>query len=338
MSHGITDRDIQVSANQAWHGLTTIHEGKITREIAHPFEIIESPIYHKVSKPNDYGINEDTFIECPTFKQLLASDDFLPIGEPYASSYCPSSIETFWEIVRKGFGDTPYEVVSAGTVDNRCKVFASIKVSDGFRIGDREFKDFITILDSYDKSTSLQARYSNVCVVCANTFAANMQSGTQVGKAKHTQMIEMNISRLIDAIDGFIGTSASFKALLTEAYTTPCSRDEARAWITGIEGRNATASGLTNGMLQKTARMVELFDQGRGNEGRTRLDAFSAVTDFHSNESSNRKSEGAQRYSSEFGASAQVKNLVATRFEKDWEHNVRVGEGLLARDKAVLVS
>ena len=333
MSHGITERDIQVSASQAWHGLTTIHEGQITREIAHPFEIIESPIYHKVSKPNEFGINEDVFIECPTFKQLLASDDFLPIGEPYANSYCPSTISAFWEIVRKGFGDTPYEVVSAGTVDNRCKVFASIKVSDGFRIGDREFKDFITILDSYDKSTSLQARYSNVCVVCANTFAANMQSGTQVGKANHTQMIEMNIGRLIDAIDGFVGTSASFQAMLTESYKTPCSRDEARAWVAGVETRNSDR--LTNGMLQKSARIMELFETGKGNEGRNRLDVFSSLTDFHSNESSNRKGEGAQRYTSEFGSSAQVKSMVASTFTKDWDHNVRRGERMLDKDVAL---
>lgn len=333
MSHGITERDLQVSSKQAWHGLSTIHEGEITRDIAHPFEIIESPIYHKVSKHNEYGINEDVFIKCPTFKQLLASDDFLPIGEPYASSYCPSTIEAFWEIVRKGFGDTPYEVVSAGTVDNRCKVFASIKVGDGFRIGDREFKDFITILDSYDKSTSLQARYGNVCVVCANTFAANMHSGTQIGKAKHTQMIEINIGRLIDAIDGFVGTSAAFQAMLTESYKTTCSRDEARAWVAGIETRNSTH--LTNGMIQKSARIMELFEVGKGNEGQNRLDAFSALTDFYSNESSNRKGKGAQRYSSEFGSSAQVKSMVASTFAKDWDHNVHRGERMLNQKVAL---
>jgi len=333
MSHLILERDRQCGLQQAWHQLTTIVD-TVTRENSMPFEVIESPIYYKVQKPDEYGIERDVFIEDPEFKTLLASDDFLPVGQPYGSSYCPTSIQTFWEVIRKGMGDTPFQVISAGTVDNRQKVFASLKVSDGFQIGDRIFKDYITLLDSFDKSTSLQARYSSIAVVCANTFAANMQSGTQIGKAKHTAMIEMNIGRLIDAMDAFAGTSAKFKSLLQEAHETPCPRDEARAWLTGIECRNADT--LTNGMKQKTARMIELFDGGRGNQGKTRLDAFSALTDFHSNESTNRKADNAQYYTSEFGASAAVKTLAVSRFKDDWSKNVRHGERLLNEDKSLL--
>lgn len=336
MSAGITERDIQSAATQAWHGKTNIVD-VVTRENSMPYEVLESPISYIVQKPCEItGLMEDITLIDPEYKRLIASDDFLPIGEPYAESYHPSSIAAFWEIIRKGMGDTPYQIASAGTVDNRCKLFASIKVSEGFRIADREFKDYITLIDSFDKSTSLQARYSSICVVCANTYAMVMNSGNQIGKAKHTAMIDLNIQRLISAIDGFAGTSAANKVMLQKAFTTPCSRDEARAWISGIEGRNSDV--LTNGMLQKTARMIELFETGRGNEGRTRLDAFSAVTDFHSNESTNRKGDGAQSYTSEWGASAQTKNLVATRFESDWEANVRRGERLLDKGYVALAN
>ncbi len=333
MSHLIEKRDIQAGLSQAWHNLTTIVD-TVTRENSMPFEVVESPIYYQVKQPDEYGIIRDVFVQDPEFKTLLASDDFLPVGQPYGSSYCPTSIEMFWKVIEKGMGDTPYQIISAGTVDNRQKVFASLKVTDGFRIGDREFKDYITLLDSFDKSTSLTAKYSNVCVVCANTFAAAMGAGQVIGKTKHTMMIEVNAQRLIDAIDAFAGTSATFKGLLQEAYQTPCSRDEARAWLTGIEGRNIKE--LTNGMKQKTARMVELFETGRGNEGRTRLDAFSALTDFHSNESTNRKGDNAQYMTSEWGASAQVKTLAVSRFKEDWDGYVKHGEKLLLADKAIL--
>ena len=335
MSAGIYERDTQSGLENAWHGRTNIVP-EVTRDNSMPFEIIESDISYVVQKPNILGFMEDVTIIDPEYKRMIASDDFLPIGEPYADSYHPSSIAAFWEIIRKGMGETPHQIVSAGTVDNRCKLFASIKVTDGFRIGEREFKDYITLIDSFDKTTSLQARYSSICVVCANTYAMVMNSGSQIGKAKHTAMIDLNIQRLIDSIDAFVGTSASNQQMLQRAYETPCSRDEARAWVSGIEGRNADR--LTNGMLQKTARIVELFDQGRGNEGRTRLDAFSAMTDFHSNESTNRKGDGAQSYTSEWGASAQVKTLVATRFEQDWASNVRRGEGLLNENKVALTA
>lgn len=334
MSHNIQKRDRQSGVAQAWHGLTNVVE-EVTRENSMPWDVVESPIFYK--KPKAYEFEPDTFIEDPEFKTLLATDDFLPVGQPYGSSYCPTSINMFWEIIKKSMGETPYQIISAGTVDNRQKVFASLKISDGFRVGDREFKDYITLLDSFDKSTSLQARYSNICVVCQNTFQANMSSGTQIGKAKHTQMIELNVSRLIEAIDQFCGTSKAYQEKLERAYNTPCSRDEARAWLTGIETRNATGM-LTNGQKQKTARQVELFDAGLGNEGKNRLDALSALTEFHTRESSNRKDSDAQYMSSEFGASASIKTLAVNGLEHDWDSYVKRGTALLEKDKVELVS
>jgi hypothetical protein len=335
MPAGITERDKQSAKTQAWHGMTNIVD-VVTRENSMPYEIIEAPIAYKTQQLDELGFVKDVYIESPTFKQLIASDDLLPIGDPYSDSYHPGTIEGFWKIIEMGMGDTPYEIISAGTVDDRCKLFASLKVSDGFQVGDRKFNDFITLIDSFDKSTSLQARYSNVCVVCANTFSAVMRAGETIGKAKHTAMIDLNVQRLVNAIDAFVGTSSTFEQMLRRAYETPCSRDEARAWLTGIEGRNTET--LSNGSRQKVARMAELFDGGRGNEGRTRLDAFSALTDFHSNESTNRKVAGAQNYTSNWGSSAQVKTLAVTRFEEDWQKNVSRGEKLLSDEKVALTA
>lgn len=335
MSAGITERDRQVGLNQAWHGKTKIVD-VVTKDNSMPFEIIESPIYYKVQKPHDSipDFMQDVMIESPEFKQLIASDDFLPIGDPYGQSYHPSTVETFWKVIAKGMEEVPFEIVSAGTVDNRCKLFASLKVTDGFRIGDRQFNDYITVIDSYDKSTSFQTRYTNICVVCANTFAAAMRAGEAVGKAKHTLNLDVNIERLIIAMRAFLGTSKQYQEVLQNASDTPCSADEARAWLIGIEGRNANS--LTNGLKQKGARMMELFTGGRGNTGASRLDAFSALTEFHTHESSNRKSEGSQGYSSEWGTSAQVKTLAISGLDANWNHHRKHGERLLNEDKALL--
>jgi len=332
MSALITTRDIQAGLENAWHKQTTIVD-KVTRENSMPFEVVEADVFYKANRKNDFGLNEDVVIESPEMKQLVASDDWLPIGQPYGKTYHPSTIETFWKIIESGMGDTPYEILSAGTVDNRQKIFASLKVSDGFRIGDREFKDFITLIDSFDKSSCLQSRYSNVCVVCANTFASVMNAGNSIGKVRHSFNLEMNITRLIDAMDQFVGTSAIFQSMLQEANQKACSQDEARAWITGIEGRNT--DNLTNGILQKSARMVELFNHGKGNTGSTRLDAFSAVTEFHTHESTNRIEQGAQYSTSEWGSSAQLKTSIANRLNEDWELIVRRGERLLGRSVVV---
>jgi hypothetical protein len=334
MSHLIQSRDRQSAKTQAWHGLTTIVDD-VNQSSAFGWDVVETPILYRVPNPEQPG--QEKIIEHPKYMQLVANDDYLPIGEPYnKDTYTPSSIKMLWEIVRLGMGDTPHTIESAGSVDDRRKTFISLKVSDGFTIGDREFKDYITLLDSFDKSCSLTCLYSSICVVCANTYGAAMRTGKEVGKAKHTKMIDLNVQRLIDAIDAFSGTSAHFKGLMQEAFVTPCSRDEARAWLTGIEGRNMDRP--TNGLLQKSARMADLFERGKGNEGRTRLDAFSALTDFHSHESSNRKGEDAQYMSSEFGASAVIKTLAASRFKEDWEKNTRHGNALLEQDRVALTN
>ena len=326
MAHLIKERDIQAGLNQAWHNLTTIVD-EVKQDNSMPFEVVESPIYYKKQEQDYFGVTRDVYVEDPEFKILLANDDWLPIGDPYGSSYQPSSIKMFWEVIKKGMGQTPYQIVSAGTVDNRRKVFASLKVTEGFEVAGRKFEDFITVLDSFDKTTALTAKYLNFCTVCNNTFMASMTSGKEIGKAKHTQMLEVNVARLIDAIDGFAGTSNLFQSRLERAHEKECSRDEAKAWAAGVQGRNMEKG--TNALVQKAARIGELFESGRGNEGRTRLDAFQALTEFETHESSHRKEAGAQNYSSNWGASALTKTIAAQRFEIDWDTNVKRGNKLL---------
>lgn len=325
MAANIQERDQQTGTEQAWHGMTNIVEC-VSKDNSMDWDVVETPILYR--KPPQGEELRGDLIEDPNYKVLLANDDWQPVGQPYGSSYHPSSTAMFWKVIKEGMKDVPYKVMSAGSVDDRQKIFASLKISDGFRVGDREFNDFITLLDSFDKSTSLQARYTNVCVVCQNTFQAAMYSGNQIGKVKHTLMIEENVERLIKAIECFTGTSQLYEDVLTNADKEACTRDEAKSWLTGIEGRNATE--ISNALLQKSARMTELFDNGKGNSGRTRLDALSAFTEFHTFESSNRKQSNSQYLSSEWGASGSAKTMAITTFEKDWNRNVAKGESLLA--------
>ncbi len=330
MAHNIQTRDIQVSQTQAWHGLTTIRE-VVSRQEAHPYELIESPILYRVPDKERPWL-DGTLVEHPKFKQLLADDDHLPVGDPYnKDTYTPSSIKAFWSILEKGMGDAPYKVISAGSVNDRRNIFASIKVSEGFRVGDREVKDHISLIDSFDGSTSITALYSSIVVVCENTLRMALNSGKAIGKARHTKMLDLNIQRIIDALDAFSGTSAAFEAMMRKADETPCSRDEARAWYVGMEA--VADGGLTNGLKQKTARMVELFDGGLGNSGRTRLDAFSGYTQFHTRESSRGDDKQRQMLSSEWGSSARAKASAATTFERDWTKLVSRGTNLMESDK-----
>jgi hypothetical protein len=333
MAHGLTSRDIQAGKENAWHRMTKIYQ-KITRKECMDYEVIPSKIHYKVPSGDPFGIEPDKLVEDPEWRRLIATDDNLPVGDPFGPSYCPTTIAGFWNLIEKGMGDTPYEVVSAGSTDNRAKIFATIKLTEGFRIKDREFKDYINFLDSFDRTCALTVCYSAICTVCANTFAANLQSGNVVGKAKHSALLESNLQRLVDAVDSFAGTSAYFKSLLAKADETPCSRDEAKAWVTGIETRSS--KDLTNPIRQRTARITELFENGKGNQGRTRLDALQGLTEFYSHEAS--RSSDQQLYSSEWGSGSQVKRFVVEGFERDWDTFVQRGTRLLEKPEALLTA
>ncbi len=305
------------------------------------YELEERPLFYKRPPITDDEFEvfegQDVLIEHPSFKQLIAMDDYLPVGPAYSASYCPGErpVQSFWDVISRSLEGLPYEIVSAGTTMNRAVMFASIKLTDGFMVGERKFKEYLTLLDSMDSTFSRQFRYNNVCVVCMNTVMQSLSSGVSVGKAKHTSNFDANVERLITDANNFHTVSEGFQEMLQRALTTPCSRDEARAWIAGITGQ--TAKVMTNGMRNKVARITELFDNGAGNDGRSHLDAFQALTDFYTHESTSRKDAGAQWSTSEFGSGAVIKTLAATKFEENWARFVKHGEHLLLEKKPIAI-
>lgn len=325
MAANLEARDVQVGIKQAWHNMTNVVD-IVTKELAHPFEVVPCTILAQYP-------GEDIPLSIGGNKILIASDDKLPVGSAYQDTYVPNSIANFWRTIEEGLGDTPYKVVSAGSVYDRKWIFASISLNDGFMIGGREFKDFINVQDSFDKSMSFGVTYSNTCVVCSNTFQAALRSGKVIGKARHSKGFDQNIQRLIDALDTFAGTSAYFNNLLTAADQIETDEKEARCWIAGVNcGMQKT---LERADLQRIARMTELFRHGKGNEGRTRLDAFSGITEFHTHESTRLTESGAQWMTSEFGNSAKVKQTALAALD-DWSSCTDRGMKLLDKAGALI--
>lgn len=333
MSHELEKRDVQAGVDQAWHNMTRVVP-VVTREIAHPFEVVacECPsifVTDPVANPDGEVIGEGAY------RRLIADDDKLPVGPPYnPETYSPSSIALFWSIIEKALADHTYEVVSAGSIRNRAQIFASIKLRDKFQIGDREFVDFLTILDSFDGSCALQAKYSSVCVVCANTFSAALNAGKKLGRAVHTKGFEEASARIVDSIGVFFSRAEEIQKLLTTSHGIQVDLSDARCWICGVDSWKKPK--LTMNDVQRTARMTELFQHGKGNEGQTRLDAFSAITEFHTHESGKFRGSGNGQWAlSEFGNSADVKERGLVGLD-NWEKMVEIGKKLLTAAGAMI--
>lgn len=332
MSHEIEKRDRQVGIKMAWHNLTQVEE-IVNRENAHPFEVVECEcpsIYCGL----EHEVPDGEVISAGAWKRLVADDDKLPVGPPYnPETYTPSNIAMFWTIIERALGKRPYQVVSAGSIRNRAQIFASIKVRDPFDIEGREFVDYLTLIDSFDGSLALQARYTCYCVVCANTLTASLHSGRSLGKAIHKKGFNEAASRITDSIETYFSRAEEIQKLLTTAHAHQVDEKEARCWIAGVD--NAKKSKLSMADLQRTARMTELFRFGKGNKGETQLDAFSAITEFHTHESGRGTDTNVQWMTSEWGNSAAVKELALCGLA-NWKEFTEQGRSLLEKAGALI--
>ncbi len=344
MAHHIEARDVQAGLEMAWQGLTKVVP-VITFDDAFPFEIERLPLL----VANDTPLEGWSYFRC--------SDDGKPAGVPVSESYQALTNGRFWEIVQNAVGGTGAVIESAGTIYDRCRRFITVKLGtdlDTFNVGDREFKNRFSLLDSIDGSTNFYGVNSSTCVVCANTF--QMVMGDTTGefrfKIRHSKNLLPKIENMEKAIDQFIGVTAQFKKALEIANEIPVTPADARSLFAGWAGSD------TNGMSSRTfntvTRLSELFQRGAGNNGETLLDAFSAVTDFYSHESSGGADQPGfrmkQTLSSEFGSASRKKqdffnNLFSVDKQKNvnferqsFDNLVKNGRTLITAAEAVLVA
>lgn len=302
MAHNLDSRDVQVGIEMAWHGLTKV-VSEIRFEDAFPFEIEK----RQLADSEDGSPIEGEYY-------YRSTDDNKKVGKTLPDSYVAISNARFWEIVNNAVGGSGATIESAGTIYDRCRRFVTVKLGtdvDDFKVGDRVFKNRFSLLDSIDQSTNLYGVNSSTCVVCANTFAVVMgdRSGEFRFKLRHSKNLLPRIENMEKAIDSFIGVTAQFKQALDLANTIPVSVPDARAlfagWTTSGESEISARTYNTVG------RLTDLFVGGAGNRGETLLDAFSAITDFYTHESSGGEDKPGfklkQMLSSEYGTAARKK-------------------------------
>lgn len=300
MAANLLNRDVQVGLDMAWHGETKVVP-VVEFDDAFPYEIERSPVYN--------GEQE----EIPGWSYFRCSDDGKMAGDPVPETYSAITNARFWEIVKNATDSASAVIESAGTLFDRRRRFVTVKLGtdvDEFKVGERVFKNRFSLLDSIDQSTNFYGVNSSTCVVCSNTFAAVMadKSGEFRFKLRHSKNLLPKIENMEKAIEGFIGVAAQFKAALDVANTVPVDVQAARSLFAGWISQDG---GMSTRTYNTVGRLTELFTSGLGNRGETLLDAFSAVTDYYSHESSGGTDQPGfrmkQTMSSDFGSASRKK-------------------------------
>lgn len=309
MSHEIEENDRQDGLEQAWHGLTNIKPDLSLKDNwlreweAVPFSLVADDNAKTKSK----------------FSCFMASDiPGLIIGQPFnPASYKAVFNAEFLKIAETLVAKYPGCIVeSVGSLRNRARVFISLRLpkdSGGtFVAGGREFRGFFNLLNSFDFSCPIMGTGSNICVVCNNTFSAAMAQGfadddscAAIGRHKKG----LNLDALTKMMEEAIGAQLGFKEEFDKLAARSISIEQAQWAFAGFVGdRRAALTSRSNGIVEE---LDALFRKGKGNNGQTHADWFSAVTDYYTHQNATSKADSAgkakQWLSSEFGTGAKTK-------------------------------
>jgi len=303
MAHKINKRDIQTGLTQAWHGKTNLVE-KITRE--------NSGIVYPMSKQPLLLPNKT---ETEHFA-IVSDDDGLPIGNPVKKGYKLITNEQMLDIIDKTIAGTSHQIVSIGSVSNREKVFASIKVSDDFIAAGRKTENTLNILWGHGGVFSVMGRSSFTVVVCANTFQMALVTGGKdfAFRMKHTGNAVLKLDNFSEALDSHYGVVAEFRAAMEEFSNTSISKVDAKRAIAGFLVEDEKLNQMQK-LPTRTTNVIErvnqLFTGGPGNKGENLADLFNGFTDYYTHESSGIGSGGKDNWkqfeSSEFGSANRKK-------------------------------
>jgi hypothetical protein len=303
MAHGITKRDRQEGRHMGWHKLTQINQKLDLRN-----NWLTQWDIQEVQLQTADGL------EVP-FKILTGTDDNEYIGKPFAGTYTPVTNKQFLDMIADAISGVKGAVVeTVGSVCNRGRVFVSISIKgmEKFQIGDRTFNDFLNFGNGHDQTCAVWANSSNICTVCNNTFTMNLNGGQDVKiKVKHSKDVALRLENIAEVIDAYAGTQAKFKAEFERLLNEPMKTDKAQSLFAGWMIRSTSQEGRDLGpkTLTKVNRLTELFESGAGNTGSNRADAFSAVTDFYTHESTRKSGQNTERqlFSSDYGLGRMAK-------------------------------
>ena len=325
MAHGITKRDRQEARHMGWHGLTQINENlNLKNNWLTEWDIQE------------VGLKTTGDVEVP-FKILTGTDDDEVIGRPFAGTYTPVSNKAFLGMIEEAISGVKGAVVeSVGSVNNRGRVFVSISIKgmDKFKVGQREFKDYLNAGNGHDQTSAVWVNASNICTVCNNTFNMNLNGEQDVKvKVKHSKDVVARMENITEIIDAYCGTQARFKAEFERLMTQPMKEEQARNFYAGFLLRNDNAEHSVRELGPKTfakvERMTELFVSGRGNNGDDRADCFQGGTEYYTHFSTRNEGKNIQRqfYSSDFGLGRTAKSRLWNSIRDDKVMNSLITTG-----------
>lgn len=270
-----------------WHGLGTVVEGLLTAEKAIKAAKLDwkvglRPVFVDESNPrkvDDYQAVE----RCDNQKVLSV------VGSRYCPIQNEGAFDFFDEIV--GSGKAIY--TTAGALNEGRRVWIAAKIpGDLFLKNDPNDKieKYVMLLNSHDGTASLTTQIVSIRPVCANTISMALRGASNVTKVRHTQNYKTKVDEAKRTLGLISGYYDNLQGVLDWMSEQEISKEGAEKFVEKLfPSTDEKTSTRTQNIRNE---VVALFERGRGNHGKTRLDLFNGLTEFVSHSRSVRTSEG----------------------------------------------
>ena len=263
------------------------------------------------------------------FSILTCSDDNKVCGKPFnPKTYSLLGTGKFLDVIGQITSQLDklglkWEIVTTGTLYNRERMFLTVRILEDSLTtlqldSKRKFCQFLNCLNSIPSNSGCTVTFANnsFCVCCRNTFSHCLHGadGTEFHVAlKHTSGLSQNLQDVPLLVESFFASNAALFANLKRFHAVGISLEDAENYFAAFIGRDAK-DGLTDKQTLSTRsenivkELTGLFVNGKGNEGKTAVDMFQAVTEYYTHMSAGESDNIWKQFqSSEAGSGAESK-------------------------------
>jgi phage/plasmid-like protein (TIGR03299 family) len=249
--------------------------GNVLNRSGLDFEVEKVPMY----TPEGNEVSDKYLLRRTDNKFVLGT-----CGKRYNVVDNEPMFEPFDKIVK----DTGAVYESAGMLNHGKACWVSARLGEDFTIRDDAYQRRVIML-VYHTGLSRNSYFSYQNRVICNNMMASLNTASRKNGIgiKHTPTWEDNLHLAIDAFKQSISNANMFaKSIETLAMTRMTKLQAARFALRffndfkPMKREKSRTDRSKNRNHSKVEELMHLFEQGAGNEGKTRYDMFNAVTEY----------------------------------------------------------
>lgn len=285
-----------------WHGLGTVVSGLLTAKEAIQAAHLD---WEVKSEPVFFGDGS----QLPDYQGLRRADNGAALSVMKKRYEIIQNLECFNFFDRiVGEGKASYE--TAGALRGGKQVWIMAKYDGELTINKDKHQQWILLVTSHDGSFSLSMQWTTVRVVCNNTFSLAIRQARKAKanaiKLRHTKNWEEGASeakRTLGLTEDYFANLQTALAGMNDRLLTK----EEMAEFTRLLVPTKDEKEIPTRTANIRGEINRLFEKGDGNVGKSRWDAFNAVTDYADHFQTLRGDNSTRLESSLLGSGAEMK-------------------------------